>query len=62
VSLKDARSDLNRMLPKSMRPLIQVRQKTYKLNLPADDIYVGRFDQEDRLSEADGRVVGNTPA
>lgn len=62
VSLKDARSDLNRLLPKSMRPVIQVRQKAYKLNLPADDIYVGRFDQEDRLSEADGRIVGKAPA
>lgn len=51
ISLKDAKGDLTKFLPEPLSSLIQVRQATYKLNLPADKMYLGSFGQEDRLEE-----------
>lgn len=51
ISLKDAKGDLVRLLPSVLHKRIDVVRGVYTLHMPGNQIYVARFDQEDRLRE-----------
>jgi hypothetical protein len=51
ISKKDAKADLGKILPADLMSKITRNQDVFKLDIPADQIYIGHFEQRDLLTE-----------
>lgn len=49
ISLKDARSDLKKLLPPALNELVTANRGTYTLKLRPTEVYVGEIQSEERL-------------
>jgi hypothetical protein len=51
MSLKDARGELKRLLPRELFELTSVRSHEHRLNLSNDELYYGKVDADEALTE-----------
>jgi hypothetical protein len=49
ISLKDAKNDLKKLIPSSLFSTIRVVKGVHRLDLKDSNIYLGRFEQIERL-------------
>jgi len=57
VSLRDARRDLQRLLPADFAEFLTLKNTVHRLQLPAAEIFFARFESVDTLEEVQGKAT-----